>query len=289
VLLLTPSFYGAWIDMKADLHCHSLASDGALPPAEVVQRAHENGVEMLALTDHDTVAGLAEAKAAAEVQGVQFVEGIELSSQWSGIGIHVVGLAIDSQNGALLETLEAQALKREKRAEVIGQRLAKKGFQGCYEGAKEIAGKSQIGRPHFARYMVEVGYVADITTAFDKYLGAGKIGDVKSQWPALETVVSWIHQSGGYAVLAHPDKYKLTGLKLKRLLGCFKEAGGDAMEVVSGSQNRDVTGHFSRLCSEFGLYASCGSDFHHPNNRWCDLGKFDSLPDDCNPIWRLWS
>lgn len=275
--------------MKVDLHCHSLASDGALQPRDVLLRAHENGVEMLALTDHDTLAGLVEAGQAADELGVEFVSGIEISSQWSGVGIHVVGLAIDTQNGVLMTALDAQAMKREQRAEEIGRRLAKKGLVGCHEGAKRIAGNSQIGRPHFARFMVEQGYVEDHSSAFDKYLGAGKVGDVKSQWPELDEVVSWIHAAGGYAVLAHPDKYKLTRMKLKRLLSYFKEVGGDAIEVVSGSQNKDVTDYFARLCREFGFYASCGSDFHNPNTQWCDLGKVDPLPKSCNPIWSLWS
>jgi len=274
--------------MKVDLHCHSLASDGALTPQHVVERAHANNVQMLALTDHDTIAGLAEARATAADLGVEFVAGIELSSQWSGVGIHVVGLAIDTENPQLITALAGQSLKREERAQQIGRRLAKLGFENCYEGAKKIAGDSELGRPHFARYMVEQEYVEDHTTAFDKYLGAGKVGDVKNQWPEIEEVVSWIHTAGGYAVLAHPDKYKLTRMKLRRLLTHFKEAGGDAMEVVSGSQNKGVTDHFSRLCEEFDLYASCGSDFHNPNTRWCDLGKVAPLPKTCNPIWSLW-
>jgi len=275
--------------MKVDLHCHSLASDGALTPQHVVERAHANNVQMLALTDHDTIAGLAEASATAANLGLELVAGIELSSQWSGVGIHVVGLAIDTQSSELTAALAGQSLKREERAQQIGRRLAKLGFEGCYDGAKKIAGDSELGRPHFARYMVEQGYVEDHSTAFNKFLGAGKVGDVKSQWPEIEEVVSWIHAAGGYAVLAHPDKYKLTRMKLRRLLTHFKDVGGDAMEVVSGSQNKNVTDYFARLCEEFDFYASCGSDFHNPNTQWCDLGKVAPLPAACSPIWQLWT
>jgi len=273
--------------MKVDLHCHSLASDGALAPAQVLRRAHANGVQMLALTDHDTVAGVPEAAETAKALGMRFVAGIEVSSQWSGVGIHVVGLAIDPDNEILKAALDEQSRKREQRGVEIGRRLAKLGFEDCYEGAKKIAGDSELGRPHFARYLVNQGFVENHGSAFDKYLGAGKVGDVKSQWPALDEVVSWIHAAGGYAVLAHPDKYKLTRMKLKRLLTDFKAAGGDAIEVVSGTQNRDITGYFTRLCEEFDLYASCGSDFHNPNTQWCDLGKVDPLPKSCRPVWQL--
>jgi len=275
--------------MKVDLHCHSLASDGALTPQQVLERAHANEVNMLALTDHDTVAGLAEASEIASSLGVNFVAGIELSTQWSGVGIHVVGLNIDPYNPDLKIALAGQSLKREERAQLIGKKLAKLGFDNCYEGAKQIAGDSELGRPHFARYMVEQGFVEDHSSAFNKYLGAGKVGDVKNQWPEIDEVVSWIHTAGGYAVLAHPDKYKLTRSKLRRLLSYFKEVGGDAMEVVSGSQNKDVTEYFARLCDEFDLYASCGSDFHNPKTQWCDLGRIAPLPKACRPIWSLWT
>ena len=275
--------------MKADLHCHSLASDGALTPAEVVARAHANGVQMLALTDHDTLRGLSQAESEAASLNLELVSGIELSSQWSGVGIHIVGLAVDTKNAQLLHAVGKQEVARETRAREIGRRLGKKGFEAAYEGAKRIAGESQIGRPHFARFLVEQGYVLDQETAFNKYLGAGKIGDVKSQWPSINEIVSWIHTAGGYAVLAHPDKYKLTRMKLRRLLTDFKAAGGDALEVVSGQQNRDITSYYTRLCEEFEFYASCGSDFHHPSNAWCDLGKFQDLPKTCKPVWELWS
>lgn len=260
-----------------------------MPPQEVVQRAHDNGVELLALTDHDTTAGLAEAQVAAQDLGLKLVSGIEISCQWSGVCIHVVGLNIDPENERLVEELAIQSDKREQRGLEIDRRLAKLGFDNCYEGAKKIAGNSQLGRPHFAQFMVEQGYVSDRNTAFDKYLGAGKVGDVKSQWPELDEVVCWIHAAGGVAVLAHPDKYRLTRMKLKRLLTSFKEAGGDAMEVVSGAQNKDVTDYFTRLCDEFDFYASCGSDFHNPNALWSDLGKVDPLPKACRPVWQLFS
>lgn len=275
--------------MKIDLHCHSLASDGALTPQQVLERAHANNVTMLALTDHDTVAGLAEADAVATDLGMEFVAGIELSSQWSGLGIHVVGLNIDPHNPVLTAALTGQSQNRDDRAQQIGQKLAKLGFDDCYEGARQIAGESELGRPHFARYMVEQGFVEDHSAAFNKYLGAGKVGDVKSQWQEIDEVVSWIHAAGGHAVLAHPNKYKLTRSKLRRLLSYFKEVGGDAMEVVSGSQNKDVTDHFARLSEEFSLYASCGSDFHNPNTQWCDLGRVAPLPKMCKPVWNLWS
>jgi len=250
--------------MTVDLHCHSYVSDGSLSPTEVVTRAHGNGVAMLALTDHDTLEGLPEAKATADSLGVRLIPGIEFSSRWSRLGVH-----------------------REARAREIGRKLAKRGFEGCYEGAAAIAGVGQIGRPHFAKYLVEQGAVKNFQQAFKKYLGAGKAGDVKCHWPEIGNVVEWINDAGGVAVLAHPGHYKLTRTKLKRLVEDFTEVGGKAIEVVSGASQPADSQYHAQLANLFGLKASCGSDFHHPDNRWSDLGRFAPMPSGCEPVWEL--
>ena len=274
--------------MKVDLHCHTTLSDGQFTPQQVLERASLNEVEMLAITDHDTSAAFSLVQTEAQQAGIELVAGIEFSSQWYGKSIHVVGLNVDVASEVLARAETQQKQARIERAQAIGERLSKLGIEGAYAGALEIAAGSQIGRPHFARYLVEQAVVPDMKKAFKKYLGSGKPGDLKSQWPHLQQVVDWIRQSGGHAVLAHPAKYKMTNTKLRSLLADFKEAGGEAMEVVSASQSKDVTGHHVRLCEQFDLYASCGSDFHGPVSNWSDIGRFQPLPSSCRPVWQLW-
>ena len=274
--------------MIADLHTHTNASDGILRPDELVSRAKLHGVDLLAITDHDTLAGLALAQATAQAVGLAFVAGIELSCQWQGRGIHVVGLNIDVTNSILLGAVAAQAQVREARATIIAERLAREGLAGAYEGAKAIAGDAEIGRPHFAKYMVEAGFIGSVGQAFKRYLGAGKIGDVKQSWPEVAEAVTWIQAAGGKAVLAHPDKYKLTRTKLRELLTQFKAGGGDALEVISGLQTPNITRDMADLCRRFDLLASCGSDFHLPSAGWQALGSFGRLPDQLTPVWHDW-
>jgi predicted metal-dependent phosphoesterase TrpH len=296
-----------------DLHTHSYCSDGQLSPAELVALARRQGVRVLALTDHDTLDGIAEAQQAAlesvDVAAIDrsinssinsltgeegnansdkpltIITGIELSTQWRGRGIHIVGLNIDIDSPVLQAAIHTQTQTRIQRAETIAHRLEKAGIKGALAGAKRHAGGGAIGRPHFAQYMVDSGYVGTIPQAFKRYLGAGKVGDVKQCWPDVDEAVKWIVQAGGIAVLAHPDKYDLTRTKLYDLLGDFSEAGGQAMEVVSGHQDKSVTLKLARAAEDFSLLASCGSDFHSPKNTWQALGRYSPLPESCTPVW----
>lgn len=272
-----------------DLHAHSSNSDGILSPENLLSRAKDKGVDVLALTDHDTVAGLAQARIAAEAYGLQLINGIEFSSFWHKIGVHIVGLNIDPEHPVLLEAVADQLRIRTQRAEKIAQRLSKQGVKGALDGARAIAGDAVIGRPHFAQYMIETGVVSSFNQAFKKYLGAGKAGDIKNMWPDMTTVIGWIKAAGGVAVLAHPNKYKLTRTKICALASDFAEAGGEALEVVSGRQDAGVAETLARIAEEQGLYASCGSDFHVPDQPWQELGSFGTMPAACRPVWQLWS
>ena len=255
-----------------DLHCHSVHSDGALSVADLLQRARDVGVTTLSITDHDTIEGYLEACSLTDANGgLTLVSGVELSCTWGKVGVHVVGLDFDPNHQPLREALARQAQAREQRAEVIAERLTKFGFYGSYAGARQLAKGSQVGRPHFARYLVNAGYVDSIEQAFKRYLGAGKAGDVKAMWPSLETVIDWIVHAGGIAVLAHPLKYSLTGTRLRALLAAFSDAGGGGMEVLSGRQELVDTRYLVGLCKDYGLLGSVGSDFHAPAV-WSELG-----------------
>ncbi|MFT5117041.1 MAG: putative metal-dependent phosphoesterase TrpH [Kiritimatiellia bacterium] len=267
-----------------DLHTHSYCSDGKLSPQALVELAQANGVTVLALTDHDCIDGIVEAQAAASAE-LRLIAGIEFSSQWKGRGIHIVGLQVDTDSAVLQAAVAQQTQTRTQRAETIAQRLEKAGIKGALEGAKQYAKGAAIGRPHFAQYMVDSGYVSNFAQAFKKYLGSGKMGDVKEGWPEVATVVEWIVASGGIAVLAHPDKYELTRTKLYSLLEDFVAAGGRALEVVSGKQDPSVTDKLARAAKDFSLLASCGSDFHSPGLAWQSLGKYSPMPATCEPVW----
>lgn len=275
--------------MKVDLHCHSTASDGVLAPAEVVARAHERGVELLALTDHDTIEGLAEARQQAELLGVRLISGIELSCTWGGATIHVLGYAFDLESPPLRQALAELHQGRWLRAEEIARRLAAKGMEGALEGAREI--QQSLGdsgnapaRPHFAAFLVQAGHVRDHAEAFRKWLGAGKLGDVKQHWPTLEQTVATLRQAGSWVSLAHPWQYDFTRSKRRRLVAEFLGAGGHALEVVNGLQPAEQVGTLAILAREFGMLASVGSDFHAPGN-WSELGMYRPLPDDLPPLW----
>ena len=273
--------------VKFDLHCHSHFSDGVLSPEMLVTRAKEREVDVLALTDHDTIAGLVLAQKAADEQGLKLITGIEFSSQWGKGDVHIVGLGFKLDSAELHAAIAAQNHARSGRAEQIAARLAKAGITGSLEGAQLIAGDAFVGRPHFAQYLVNVGAVSNINAAFKKYLGAGKSADVKFQWPAMATIIEWIHAAGGVAVLAHPRKYDLTRTKMCALIKDFAAAGGDALEVVSGMQAHPVTEDLARIAAANNLAASCGSDFHLPGQPWQELGCFPKLPDSCRPVWEL--
>ncbi len=270
-----------------DLHTHSNCSDGQLSPTELVALAKERNVAVLALTDHDTLSGIEEAKAAAG-DDIAIITGIELSSVWQGRNIHVVGLNVDTGSESLLAAVEQQSQGRLKRAKTIAEKLAKAGIVGAWDGVQYYAKGDSIGRPHFAQYMVDSGYVNSISEAFKRYLGSGKAGDVKQEWPELSTVVKWITEAGGIAVLAHPDKYDLTRTKLYALLQEFVEAGGEGIEVVSGVQEPNVTSKLIRAALDFSLSISCGSDFHSLENAWQAPGKMSAVPAGYKAVWDHW-
>lgn len=268
-----------------DLHCHSTASDGGLSPAELVQRAHAQQVDVLALTDHDVTDGLSEAASTAAALGMGFVPGIEISVTWQRQTIHIIGLHIDLQSQELQQGLAKLREFRNWRAEEIGRRLEKKGISGAYQGATELAKGAIISRTHFARFLVEKGYAKDMRELFKRYLVKNKPGHVAGEWASLEEAIGWITRSGGQAVIAHPARYKLTATRLRRLIRDFKEAGGVGFEVVSGTYSNDEIKSMGRLANQFGLLASCGSDFHSPDNVYLELGRLSALPEACTPVW----
>lgn len=272
-----------------DLHTHSVCSDGSLRPEALVSRAKEKGVTVLALTDHDTTAGLDEARQAAEQLDITLINGIEFSCLWNGIGIHIVGLNFDPQHPQMISAEKHQTHSRDERAELIDQRLSKVGIHGSLDGARRLSGGGVIGRPHFAQFLIEQGHVSSMNAAFKRYLGAGKPGDVKQMWPSVEQTVEWICAAGGTAVVAHPDKYKMTRTKLRRLLDDFIEAGGQSMEIVSGNQQPNTTRDLRLIADQKELYGSCGSDFHVPDQPWQELGRYSPMPQDLPAVWELWS
>jgi len=273
--------------MIFDLHTHSTASDGSLTPAELLSRAADNGVSHLSVTDHDTLDGYL-TLGHQSYPGVTVIPGIELSTTWAGRNIHIVGLNIDLENSDLAAGIRLQQLARQQRAEKIAARLAKKGMENPLEKVRQLASGGSIGRPHFAQYLVEEGIVSDFRQAFQKYLGDGKIGDVRQFWSPLEDVIEWIRAAGGTAVLAHPAHYKLTNTRLRLLSEDFIAAGGQALEVVSGIQTKQLTDKLLCLCDDLRLMASCGSDFHAPGKSWSEVGKFTPLPSGCRPVWESW-
>ncbi|MDP8163360.1 PHP domain-containing protein [Pasteurella skyensis] len=272
--------------MIYDLHSHSTASDGLLTPTELVNRAVEKGIDVLALTDHDTIAGLVEARQATQTLPIQLISGVEISVVWQNKNIHLSALNFDENNQKLVNLLQNQTALREQRAIQIAEKLAKVGILNAYEGAKALA-EGEITRAHYARFLVEIEAVKSMEKAFKKYLGQGKSAYVKPMWCSMEDAIDTIHQAGGVINIAHPLRYKLTARWIKRLITAFKEAGGDGIEVAGCGQSKDQRQLLARWAEEFELYASVGSDFHFPT-QWLDLGKDLSLPTNCKPIWELW-
>ena len=272
--------------MRIDLHSHSTASDGRLTPAELVRRAVAQRVDVLALTDHDTVAGLPEAAGtiAAENLPLRLIDGIELSTSWDALEIHVVGLHIDASSPELLAAISRQESARQARGVELGHRLAKQRIDNAYEGALALANGASLTRAHFARYLVEAGHCNTQQKAFDHYIGRGGKAYVPHQWMSIAEAIQVIHASGGLAVLAHPGRYKLSTKWLKRLLQLFKEAGGDAMEVSLPQQSPQDRANLGLWCREHQLLASVGSDFHAPTS-WQELGRNLWLPKDVTPVW----
>lgn len=271
-----------------DLHSHSTASDGTLTPAELVRQARAAGIDVLALTDHDTTEGLAEAEREAKAVGIGFVTGVEISVTWNAQVVHIVGLGMNPADSALQEGLAGLRAFRDWRAKEMGRRLEKRGIEDAYEGAKALSNGRLISRTHFGRFLVNRGYAPDMRKVFQQYLTHGKPGHVAGRWAQLEDAVQWIRGAGGQAVIAHPARYPMTRSKLRRLIGEFAEAGGCAMEVVSSSHSKDEMHTMARHAADFALMASAGSDFHDPAIPWVKLGHLPGLPDNALPIWRDW-
>jgi 3',5'-nucleoside bisphosphate phosphatase len=272
--------------LNIDLHTHSNCSDGALTPAELVARAAAAGIDVLALTDHDTVAGLSQAQQSAAAHGLHLVPGVEISAAWRSQAIHVLGLWIDPASAELCEVLRAQGERRRVRMRKICERLEKMGLPGTLLLAAVEAHPGLPTRAHLANAMVAGGYVTRADEAFRKYLGAGKGAHVAADWPALEVVVGWIRAAGGVASLAHPARYSLSAGARRQLLRDFADAGGTALEVVSGANGASHVEAVAALAVKYGLMGSVGSDFHDPQHTWNPLGRSLKLPDCVTPVWR---
>jgi len=272
--------------LNCDLHCHSTASDGLLPAADVVHRAAKNGVDRLALTDHDDLCGLSAARLAADEVGIAFTNGVEVSIEWEGLQIHILGLAFEADDAALNAGLATIRSGRVERAQRMSVDLEKIGIRGSFEGAMRFAeNPSLISRAHFARYLVESGICKDMRSVFESYLIPGRPGYVDHRWATLSDSVGWILGAGGIAAVAHPGRYKLNNREMRRFLSEFKDLGGQAIEVMSGSHSQENVGTFGRLANEYGFLASRGSDFHGPGESYVDLGKLPPLPDGLKPVW----
>jgi predicted metal-dependent phosphoesterase TrpH len=272
--------------LNIDLHTHSNCSDGALTPAELVARAAAAGVEVLALTDHDTVAGLKEAEHSAGVLGLRLVPGVEISASWRAQAIHVLGLWIDPASAPLRSVLSAQGERRRLRMRKICARLGKLGLPAMELLAAVEAHPGLPTRAHLANAMVAGGHVNRADEAFRKYLGSGKAANVAAEWPALDVVVGWIRAAGGVATLAHPARYSLSAGARRQLLTDFVGAGGAALEVVTGGNGAQHVEAVAALAVKYGLMGSVGSDFHDPQHTWNPLGRSLKLPDCVTPVWR---
>ncbi len=271
-----------------DLHSHSTASDGSLSPSQLMTRAVEQGVDVLALTDHDGTEGIEAAKQAAQGTGLTLINGVEISVTWGGTTVHIIGLNVDCQHSTLQQGLAGIRSYRKARAVKIAERLEKSGITGAYEGAGQYASPVMLGRVHFAKFLVDKGHAKSINEVFKHYLVKNKPGYVTGEWATLAQAVSWINAAGGQAVIAHPKRYKMTATKLKRLITEFKALGGVGIEVVSGRQHPEEIKILSKLANDFELLASCGSDFHSPENNWVELGRLPPLPASVKPVWQAW-
>ena len=274
---------------RYDLHCHSTRSDGVLTPTEVIRRAAGGGVDVIALTDHDEVAGLDEARAAAREAGIEFIDGCEISVTWQGDTVHVVGLGIDPANAGLGEGLASVRAGRDARARKIGESLERAGIPRAFEGALAyVTSERLISRTHFARFLIEAGHVRDMKDAFKRYLAAGKPGYVPHAWASLAQAVDWIHGAGGQAVIAHPGRYRVTPAELRALIGEFRDLGGDALEILSPSHAPAEYASFAAIARSHGLKGSCGTDFHGPGESRFDFGELPPLPGGVDPVWSGW-
>ena len=273
-----------------DLHNHSTASDGLLSPTQLIELAARTGVDAIALTDHDTTAGLEEADRAARNAGIALVAGVEISVSWGGTTLHVVGLRVDPASEALARGLDSIRAGRFGRAQRIAAELERLGMPGALEGALELAGnEAKLSRSHFARHLVREGRVRDAQAAFDKYLGQGKPAYVAHRWATLENAVSWIRAAGGTAVLAHPGRYDLKPMMRHEMLREFRAFGGEAIEVVTGSHRPEEYATWQRVALEHGFLASRGADYHGPGESTWEPGRLPALHASLTPVWSQWA
>jgi len=271
-----------------DLHSHSIVSDGLLTPAQLVAHAANKGIRVLALTDHDDVAGLAEAEVAAEEHGITLIRGVEISVTWRRRTLHIVGLKIDPHSLPLVQGLQQIREGRHIRAKGMAESLSNSGIEGSLEGAYQYAQQGIISRTHFAQYLVAQGYAPDMRGVFKKYLVKGKPGYFEYSWASLADAMSWIIGSGGIPVLAHPGRYDLGRTNMLLLLEEFRNLGGAAIEVVTSSHTPDQYQEFARLAHQFDLKSSLGSDYHGAGHSYLDMGRLPILPTNCKPVWQDW-
>jgi len=275
--------------LSVDLHCHSTASDGVLSPVQVAQRAHANGVQLWALTDHDTLSGLPQAQETAQMLGLRFIPGVEVSVTWSGRTVHIVGLGVNPDHAPLRDGLEHVRRGRTARAQAMADKLAEHGMPGAYAGALRHAGDpALISRTHLARFLVEAGYCKHIKVVFQRYLADDGPCYVPMQWATLGEAVDWIVGAGGKAIVAHPGRYAFSDLQFDALFDTFRDLGGVGIEVVTGSHSPAQYREYAAVAKRYGFQASCGSDFHGTGESRLDLGRLPPLPAGLTPVWRDW-
>jgi predicted metal-dependent phosphoesterase TrpH len=274
--------------LNADLHSHSLISDGTLTPEALAQRARSQGVELWSLTDHDELAGQARALSAASALGLRYLTGTEISVSFAHSTVHIVGLGMDPEDPALVQGLRATRGGREARARAMSADLERAGIAGAYEGAlRYVDNPELISRTHFARHLVDSGICADTHEVFRRFLAEGKPGYVPHRWASLRDAVTWITGAGGVAVIAHPARYRLTTNEEYALFSEFRQLGGQAVEVVTAAHSQAESVKYADFCREFDLAASRGSDFHSPQESRIDLGQLPDLPGQVRPVWEL--
>ncbi len=275
---------------NADLHCHSVVSDGTLSPEDLASRAKANGVELWSLTDHDVIGGQDRARSAAVALGMHYVGGVEISVSWMSQTIHIVGLNIDPDHLGLVNGLRQTRDGRIERGHLMARQLANVGVPGAYEGAMQFCGNPELlSRTHFARFLVDKNYCKDIEEVFTRYLTPGKPGFVDHAWATLQEAVTWINAAGGVAVIAHPGRYRLNELQKDELYKSFKEYGGQGIEVITGSHAPYQYHEYEKVALRYGFHASRGSDFHSPDESHTDLGTLPMLPSSLKPIWSLFN
>ena len=268
-----------------DLHCHSTASDGELSPTDLLALAHERNIKTLALTDHDSIQGLASAQIAADTHGIRLLNGVEISVSWENQVIHILGLGFDKDNTCLQQGLAQQQQARRERGQRIGRKLEQYGVKDAYKATCAYAGSDLLSRTHFAHLLVARGYAPHTRQVFKHFLVRGKPGYVGNNWIDLNTALNWIRSASGFSIIAHPARYRLSRSKLRRLFAEFKDLGGTGLEVVSGSHQRDEILQMSHFSQHYGFYATAGSDYHGPKHTWLKLGAIPALPANCQPLY----